>query len=367
LPSPQTAKMRQRAEEIIELSALDARARIAWLEKSGPTTGPGKVALANALRDIGERTRSDSVIKDAWRNHTLDAGLQGVVLARYGQTFTQDDHRARVDFLLWTGQTSDADRLKPQLTADYRKLADARLALARRAKTVDGLIEAVPAHLQDNPGLLYERARWRRQKKVDGVSDLLRKIDGKEVPAAGRSRLWDERAIAVREELKLRNYRTAYQLAAPHGMSAGTDFAEAEWLAGWIALRLNGDATRGLGHFETFTAGVSSPVSVARGYYWTGRARDALGQPDQALAAYSAAATHEYTYYGQLASERTPSRAIDLGVSPVPSADDIARFSARPIVAASSAKPANASASTSSPSSSMTSSRSRSSSNSSRH
>ena len=329
---PQTSKMRQRAEEIIELSALDARARVEWLDRSGPQTGAGKVALANALREVGDRARSDTVIKDVWRNHSLESDLQRVVLARYGQTLSQDDHRARADFLLWTGQTSAAEGLKPQLAADYRKLVDARIALARRTKSVDAAIQAVPDHLQTHPGLLYERAKWRRQKKVDGVSDLLRQIDGKDVPAAGRGKLWDERAIATREELKLRNYTSAYQLAAPHGMNTGADFAEAEWLAGWIALRLNGDATRSLGHFERMTAGVSSPVSLARGYYWTGRARDALGQDEPALAAYGAASTHKYTYYGQLASERMSDKQVDLGALPVPTAEEIARFNDMPVV-----------------------------------
>jgi soluble lytic murein transglycosylase len=331
---PQTSKMRQRAEEIIELSALDAQARVEWLEKSGPATGAGKVALANALRETGNRTRADEVIKDVWRSNTLDSDLQRIVLARYGQTLSQEDHRARVDFLLWTGQTSAADALKPHLNADHRKLAEARIAVAKKARNLDAAIAAVPAHLQTHPGLLYERAKWRRQKKVDGVTDLLRQIDGKDIPAAGRGRLWDERAIATREELKLRNYTRAYQLAAPHGMSAGADFADAEWLAGWIALRLNGDATRSLGHFESMTAGVSSPVSLARGYYWTGRARDALGQTEPALAAYGAASTHKFTYYGQLASERIGDKKVTLGAPPLPSAEDLARFNAMPVVQA---------------------------------
>ena len=115
-------------------------------------------------------------------------------------------------------------------------------------------------------------------------------------------------------------------------MNKGADFAEAEWLAGWIALRLNGDATRSLGHFERMTAGVSSPVSLARGYYWTGRARDALGQAEPALAAYGAASTHKYTYYGQLASERMSDKQVDLGALPVPTAEEIARFNDMPVV-----------------------------------
>jgi soluble lytic murein transglycosylase len=331
---PETVRMRRRAEEIIELSALDARSRVAWLDTSGPLTGAGKVALANALRETGDRARADTVIKDAWRNHSLEPDVQRTVLARYGQTLSQDDHRARADLLLWIGETSAAEAVKPQLSADYRKLVDARIALSRRSKTVDATVKAVPDTLQAHPGLLYERARWRRAKDIEGGSELLVQINGKDVPSAGRSRLWDERSIATRDELKLRSYNRAYQLTAPHGMSAGVDFAEAEWLAGWIALRLKGDATRSLGHFETMTAGVSSPMSLARGYYWTGRARDALGQADPALAAYSAAATHKFTYYGQLASERLGDKSLTLGPAPVPTAEDQARFNALPVVQA---------------------------------
>ena len=331
---PQTSKMRQRAEEIIELSALDAASRVDWLEKSGPVTGAGKVALANALRQTGNRTRADEVIKDAWRSNTLDSDLQRIVLARYGQTLSQEDHRARVDFLLWTGQTSAAEALKPHLNKDHRKLTEARIAVAKKARNLDAAIAAVPAHLQTHPGLLYERAKWRRVKKVDGVSDLLRQIDGKDVPAAGRGRLWDERAIAVRNDLKARNYSRAYNMTAPHGLTAGGDFAEAEWLAGWIALRLNGDATRGLKHFETMTNGVSSPVSLTRGQYWTGRARDALGQSDQALAAYGAAATHKYTYYGQLSAERIGDKTINFGPPIAPAPEEVTAFEANPMIRA---------------------------------
>lgn len=332
---PQTERMRRRAEEIIDESNLTARARIDWLEASGPMTGNGKVALARALRADGQTARAEDVIRDAWRNNTLERDVQRTVLASWGQSLSQDDHRARVDFLLWTGQRSAAEALKPQLNADYRKLMDARIALATRARNVDAAIQAVPEYLQSNPGLLYERARWRRGKNMkDAVAPLLTQIDGRDVPVSGRGRLWNERAIAAREDLKQRNYRRAYQLTSPHGMTSGSDFAEAEWLSGWIALRLNGDATRGLNHFETMTQSVSTPVSLARGQYWTGRARDALGQKDQAVLAYGDAAAHKFTYYGQLAAERLEDRALHFGPSVDIRPEDTEAFEANPMVKA---------------------------------
>ncbi|MFN4024114.1 MAG: lytic transglycosylase domain-containing protein [Hyphomonas sp.] len=332
---PQTDRMRRRAEDIIDESNLTPKAKIEWLEASGPSTGAGKVALANALRADGQMTRAEQVIRDAWRNNTLENDLQRTVLARWGQSLNQDDHRARVDFLLWTGQRSAAQALKPQLSADHRALTDARIALAARARNVDGAVQAVPEHLQNHPGLLYERARWRRTNNLkDTVAPLLVQIDGRDVQASGRSRLWTERAIAARDDLKSRNYTRAYRLTSPHGMTSGANFADAEWLSGWIALRLNGDATRGLKHFETMTNSVSTPVSLARGQYWSGRARDALGQSDQAVLSYGAAAAHKYTYYGQLAAERLGDRTINFGPAVVPEPEDIEAFENNPMVKA---------------------------------
>lgn len=332
---PLTDRMRRRAEEIIELSGLNHFERIEWLEASGPRTGPGKVALAAAWRGMGEPQKADEILRDAWRNHSLERDLERAILARDGKSLTQDDHRARVDFLLWTNQRSAAEALKPLLSTDYRQLTDARIALANRAKRIDALVQAVPESLQDHPGLLYERARWRRSNKVaDGVAPLLVAIDGKDIPSAGRGKLWSERALATREDLKTRNYTRAYRLASPHGMTAGADFAEAEWLSGWIAFRLNGDAARGLSHFQAMAKSVTSPVSVARGNYWAGRAQDVLKQDTGALDAYSSAARFKFTYYGQLAAQRIGDSKISLPAIPAPSPESDAAFKDRPVVKA---------------------------------
>ena len=198
------------------------------------------------------------------------------------------------------------------------------------------MVDAVPANLQDNPGLLYERAKWRRQKlrNQDVATPLLTGIDGNDIPEAGRSRLWDERNIAIRTDLKDGNWSRAYQLASPHGMESGGDFAEAEWVSGWIALRLKNDADRSLQHFETMSDGVSTPISLARGKYWAGRARDALGQPDAARTDYTAAAEHKFTYYGQLAAERLDDKKLAFPKTSEPTAEEISAFEDKPMVQA---------------------------------
>ncbi|HHB80936.1 MAG TPA: lytic transglycosylase domain-containing protein, partial [Aliiroseovarius sp.] len=98
--------------------------------------------------------------------------------------------------------------------------------------------------------------------------------------------------------------RTAYQVAARHHLAEGADRNALEWLAGYIALRKIGDAQTALGHFRAHKAGVQSPISLARGGYWEGRALEALGRDSEARAAYEAAGQHQTAFYGLLAAQK---------------------------------------------------------------
>ncbi|MEO0785779.1 MAG: lytic transglycosylase domain-containing protein [Pseudomonadota bacterium] len=332
---PNVSRIRSRAEEIIAESGLSASAQIEWLTASGPATGDGKAALALALRRTGETGRALEVARDAWRNNSLERSSSERLQNTFGQQFTQDDYRARVDFLLWTRQRSEANRLAPSLSSDYRALANARIKLQAGRRGVDDAIRAVPDTLKNHPGLLHDRAQWRRRRGMQsGATELLIDIDGDDVPRAGRSRLWDERNLAVRRELKDFDFSTAYQLAAPHGLSSGRDFAEAEWISGWIALRHRGDAETAAGHFATLQDGVSTPISASRALYWSGRAQEVLGNEADALTAYAAAAQFNYAYYGQLAAERIDAIEISFSAPPEPTDAEIEAFEAQPLVRA---------------------------------
>ncbi|WP_341197177.1 lytic transglycosylase domain-containing protein [Hyphomonas chukchiensis] len=332
---PKTGAMRKRAEEIIDLSSLSHGDRILWLTQSGPRTGAGKIALARSYKAVGQPAKAEALVRDAWHNNSMDRDLERIVLATYGGLLTEADHRARIEFLLWTNQRTAASNLKPLVSSDYRKLVDARIGLAGRGRNVDKLVEAVPTSLQDNPGLLYDRARWRRTRgNQEGATPLLVSINANDVPEAGRSKLWDERNVAMRDDLKNRKWSRAYQLVAPHGMTEGSDYADAEWAAGWIALRLNNNPERSLKHFQDMTASVGTPISLARGEYWAGRAEDALGQTDAAVESYAAAAKYNFVYYGQLAAERLGQKKLTFATSAEPTPEQVDAFNARPMVKA---------------------------------
>src|SRR5205823_1868895 len=79
---------------------------------------------------------------------------------------------------------------------------------------------------------------------------------------------------------------------------------EAEFHAGWIALRFLNDPERAAAHFDTLKTLAATPVSRARAAYWQGRAAEASPNADTAAKArafYEQAAVHQTSYYGQLA------------------------------------------------------------------
>src|SRR5690606_31772166 len=113
------------------------------------------------------------------------------------------------------------------------------------------------------------------------------------------------------KEMREGDPRRAYRMATGHHLSAGEDYADLEWLAGYIALRKLGDAKTALAHFDRFAAAVGGPISLARAGYWRGRALEALGRPDEAHGAYAEGARYQTAFYGLLSAEK-----VGLPISP---------------------------------------------------
>ena len=97
----------------------------------------------------------------------------------------------------------------------------------------------------------------------------------------------------------------AYRLAADHGFSKGARFVHAEWFLGWVALRFLRKPEVAADHFETIRRVVTQPISKARAAYWAGRAAKAANDRETAAARFREAASHETTFYGQLAIAET--------------------------------------------------------------
>jgi soluble lytic murein transglycosylase len=112
---------------------------------------------------------------------------------------------------------------------------------------------------------------------------------------------WKEREIISRKLIYKKKYEIAYKITSDHGMTEGVEFAEAEWMSGWIALSFLKDPLIAKDHFHNFYKNVSYPISTSRGAFWLGRTYEKMGNKEQSLKWYQEASNYLTTYYGQLA------------------------------------------------------------------
>lgn len=275
----------------------------AFVDAEGIQTGMGAIRRAEALAANGRAAEADEQIIRAWRELSLDGNEFSLFRSRYSGAI-RPHHQARADMLLWRGLTSEAMAMKPLVSDGWAKLIDARVLLRRRADGVDAAINAVPSSLAGDPGLAYERFVWRMRKSLyDSAADLLQAQTGS-AATLGKPELWGpRRALLARRLYRQGNYIGAYNLANQNHMTEGSDYADMEWFAGWVALRRMNDPDRAIAHFTRFTAAVETPISLGRGHYWMGRAYEAKGDQAQARAWYERGAEHQTSFYGQLAAE----------------------------------------------------------------
>ncbi|WP_264473805.1 lytic transglycosylase domain-containing protein [Rhodobacter sp. Har01] len=275
---------------------------VAYFGEASPETGAGAVALVRSLKATGAVSRAETEAMRAWAELDLTAEQEDALLGLVPEALA-GLHELRLDNLLWAGQGAQVERMLPLVSEDWRKLARARVALRAEAKGVDTLVAAVPEALKSHPGLTYERFVFRMRKdRYDEAAELILATPPE---ALGRPEMWAERrALLARWLMRQGRAAEAYKVAARHGLSEGTAYADLEFLAGFVALRKLGDGEAALRHFGHLGAEVTTPISLARAAYWQGRALEALGQDADAEVAYRAAARHQTAYYGLLAAER---------------------------------------------------------------
>ncbi|MCP3969913.1 MAG: lytic transglycosylase domain-containing protein [Rhodobacteraceae bacterium] len=277
---------------------------IAYFKPQPPQTGRGALRLSQAYAALGEEAKARAELVRVWKTLKMTASAETAILQAHGPVVASF-HAARLDLALWGEDIAFARRMLPRVDDAHRKLAEARLALQRGSGKVDRLIRAVPDALADDPGLARDRMGWQiamRQRGKAADIILLRSVSA---ASLGRPEAWaDWRRILARQEMRAGNGQRAYDLASTHFLQPGSDFADLEWLSGYLALRYLKNPARALEHFERFRTAVYTPISLGRAGYWQGRAHDALGDAEAAQAAWRDAALYQTSFYGQLAAER---------------------------------------------------------------
>ena len=112
---------------------------------------------------------------------------------------------------------------------------------------------------------------------------------------------WKERLILSRSLLYKKKYDLAYKVSSKHALTEGPEYAEAEWMSGWISLSFLNDPIRAEEHFRNFYENVGYPISLSRGAFWLARTYETLGRENEANKWYRESSKYLNTYYGQLA------------------------------------------------------------------
>jgi len=330
---PDRVLLQRRAEEALEEGPLDPSA-LNWLQNHPPVSAMGRIRLAEALLRSGRLHEGRNWLRQVWINDDLPPQARGL-RERHRDAFGPADHAARLDRLLWDGQLVGARTMLALVAPEQRLLAEARIGLQTGAGNVDRLIQRVPQHLQGEPGLQFDRLRWRQQRGQDAQAQAIL-LDPQLKLGPRPEKWWPGRRTQIYELLERDQSASAYRIAARHGMApGGAAFAEAEWSAGWLALRFQRDARTAYLHFDRVYRAVKLPVSLARGAFWAGRAAAAMNDPPRAKQWYALAAAYPHTYYGQLAIEALADGSLrTLPIDPKPTAHDAGAFQAREVVRA---------------------------------
>jgi soluble lytic murein transglycosylase len=269
-----------------------------------PQTGTGALRLADALKATGRGAEAEATIARAWRELSLGPSEQKAFRADWSGTI-RPHHVARLDNLLWQGWTREAEAMLPLVDEDWRQLAKARIAVRRDAEGLQYEINQVPKRLEDDPGLAFERYLYRVSKgRWQDAEDFILEASTS-AEALGRPEFWMERrANLARQALEDGDVQDAYRIAAQSFGTDGPDYADSEWVAGFIALTRMDDAAAAIRHFRRFQSVVATPISLGRAGYWLGLAHERDGDAAAARLAFRAAARHQTSFYGQLAAER---------------------------------------------------------------
>ncbi|NTG49160.1 lytic transglycosylase domain-containing protein [Agrobacterium rhizogenes] len=296
-----------------------------------PETPEGSVILSRALVSRGASAQAAKLIRKIWRDETLDKSFEDKILAEFSALLTPADHKARMDYLLYRDRTAQAKRFGDLGRA--QSLYKAWAAVNNRSANASALLANIDAQWRKDPAYLFMRIEnLRRQDKYDDAASLLTQMPRDRAALVNAGAWWNEQRIVSRGLVDQGNFKTAYRVVDASAAESPQDVGEAEFHAGWYALRGLQNGAAASAHFRKILQVSNGPISQSRAWYWLGRAAEA-GGPGKASEFYTKAASYPSTFYGQLAAEKLGRRTLNVAY-PSPTSDDRRIFQSREAVQA---------------------------------
>ena len=302
---PRINRLKYLAEHKINLNSNSPNTVIGWFESSPPLSGFGKIKLGESYFLKGNFEKAEQFIKDGWINASLSSKDLRYLNKKYKKFLNSSDHLKRADYMAWEYKYWDLKRILRYLPKDYRALYNARQILMSNSYGVDDAISKVPNNLKSDIGLRYDRLKWRsRRGRTDSSLEIIDQAPLNKDELIRADLWWKQRNIISRSLIYKKKYEKAYEVAKNHALDEGPEFAEAEWMAGWIAVSFLNNPNKAVNHFKSFYENVGYPISLARGAYWIGICYEKLGKNKLSQDYFTEGSKYLTTFYGQLSFKK---------------------------------------------------------------
>jgi len=299
---PRINRLKYLAEHKIYLNTVSAKVVKKWFNGKPPLSDYGKIKLGEIYIMEGNIDEGSRLIKEGWIKAKLSKNDLRYLRKKYKKIITVSDNIKRADWHAWEGKHWDVQRMLRYLPKEETALYRARQLLMSRSYGVDNAIAKVPAKYKNDIGLKYDRLKWRRRRgRLDPSLEILFTVPKDPIKLVRPDLWWKERAILTRSLIYKKKYAKAYKVSSNHSLSEGPEYADSEWLSGWIALTFLNDPNMALQHFKNFYNNVGYPISVSRGAFWMGVTYEKLKNQQKSDEWFNEAAKYLNTYYGQLA------------------------------------------------------------------
>ena len=298
---PRMGRVKYLAEHKLSTDVMSPKAIINYFENEKPLSGFGEMILGESYILTGEKIKGINLIKKGWIRADLSKSELKSFRKKFKKYLNNEDYINRADYLAWENKYWDLKRMLRYLPQDQQLLYNARQLLMSKSYGVDDAISKIPGYLKNDAGLNYDRLKWRRKRgRVDSSLEILMKIKNTKDYMIRPDKWWKERSIIARSLIYKKNIQLLYKLTSRHGLSEGPEFADAEWMSGWIALSFLNDPLLAIDHFSNFYENVGYPISLSRGAYWLARSNEIIGNDEEAVKWYKESSKFLTTYYGQL-------------------------------------------------------------------
>ncbi len=311
---PSQQALSRRREEALASEPDDGTA-LGYCEKLSPRLAFTLMRCSDAYAAAGKEDAATGAARAAWVAGISEEKSESKFLAKYGKSVAPEDDWRRYVALAAGSDAAALKRQAARLVPPFRQAVEAREALRKDDRAADALYAALPATLRADPLVLLEAAQHLRRTATDEEAAKLWADLGETAQhQANAERLpafWAERNRLARRLLAAGRHEATYGLAARHGLFAeareqnaavAEAALDAEFLAGWIALRKLEDPSRAEPHFRALANDSKSAITQGRAHYWLARTAAARKDSAKAKQEYALAAAWPTSFYGQLAA-----------------------------------------------------------------